>query len=57
MNEIGKMFLLIGDNFMLEIQLRKPGFMYNACGPFPKNKKRIKKFKETKIYSIFIKSN
>ena len=24
-----------------------PGFWYNACGPFTKNKERIQKFKET----------
>ena len=27
--------------------LGKPGFTYSACGSFTKNKKRIKKFKET----------
>ena len=25
----------------------RPGFTYSACGPFTKNKGRIKKFKET----------
>ena len=24
-----------------------PGFTYNVCGPFTRNKERIKKFKET----------
>ena len=32
---------------MPEIHLKKPGFTYSACGPFTKNKERIKKFKET----------
>ena len=32
---------------MSEIHIRQPGFTYNACGPFTKNKKRIHKFKET----------
>ena len=32
---------------MFEMHLRKPGFIYSACGPFTKNKKRIQKFKET----------
>ena len=26
---------------------RLPGFMYSACGPFPKNKERIKQFRGT----------
>ena len=29
------------------MHLKQPGFTYNACGPFTKNKKRIQKFKET----------
>ena len=32
---------------MPEMHLRQLGFTYNACGPFTKNKERIKKFKET----------
>ena len=32
---------------MPEMHLRQPGFTYNACGPFTKNKERIQKFKET----------
>ena len=32
---------------MPEIHLRQPGFTYSACGPFTKNKERIRKFKET----------
>ena len=32
---------------MLEMHLKQPGFTYNVCGPFTKNKERIKKFKET----------
>ena len=32
---------------MPEMHLRQPGFAYNACEPFTKNKERIKKFKET----------
>ena len=38
--------LLVRDTFMPEIYLRKPGFTYNACGSFSKNKERIRKFKE-----------
>ena len=47
MNEIVNKFLLVGDKFMQEMHLKKPGFTYSACGPFTKNKKRIQKFKET----------
>ena len=47
MNEIVNGFLLAGDKFMPEMHLKQPGFTYSACGPFTKNKKRIKKLKET----------
>ena len=47
MNEIVNKFLLGGDKFMPEMYLRQPRFTYSACGPFTKNKERIKKFKET----------
>ena len=43
MNAIVNKFLLAGDKFMPEMHLRQPGFMYNACGPFTKNKERITK--------------
>ena len=48
MNEIVKKILLVGDKFMPEMHLRQPGFTYSACGPFLKNKERIKKFKQTR---------
>ena len=32
---------------MSKVHLRQPGFAYSASIPFIKNKKRIKKFKET----------
>ena len=32
---------------MPKMHLRQPGFTYNACGPFTKNKERIQKFKQT----------
>ena len=47
MNEIVNKLLLAGDEFMLEMHLKQPGFTYSACGPFTKNKERIQKFKET----------
>ena len=43
MNEIINKFLLAGDKFMPEMHLRQPGFTYSPCGPFTKNKERIKK--------------
>ena len=46
MNETVNEFLLEGGKFMPEIHLKQPGFTYNTCGPFTKNKERIQKFKE-----------
>ena len=46
MNAIVNKLLLTGDKFMPEMHLKQPGFTYSACGPFTKNKERIKKFKE-----------
>ena len=40
-------FLLARDKFMPEKHLRQPGFTHSACGPFTKNKERIRKFKDT----------
>ena len=37
--------LLAGDRFMPEMHLRPPGFTYSACGPFTKNKERMKQLK------------
>ena len=42
MNAIVNKLLSSVDKFISEIHLRQPGFMYNACGPFTKNKERIK---------------
>ena len=47
MNEIINKFLLVGDKFMPEMHLGQPGFTYSACGPFTKNKERIKKFMQS----------
>ena len=64
MNAIVNKLFLAGDKFMPEMQLRHPGFTYRTCGPFTKNKKRIKKFKGAgdsryiwDIHDIFIKTN
>ena len=47
MNNIINKFLLAGDKFMPEIDLRQPRFVYSACGPFTRHKERINKFKQT----------
>ena len=47
MNEIVNKFFLAGENIMLEMHLKQPRFTYSACGPFPKNKERIQRLKET----------
>ena len=47
MNAIINKFLLARDKFMPETHLKQPGFIYSACGPFTKNKERIKKLKKT----------
>ena len=39
---------------MPEMHLKQLGFTYSACGPFTKNKERIKKFMQT-IQIIFTK--
>ena len=57
MNEIVNKFLLAGDKFIPEIHLKKPGFIYRACGPFTRNKQRIQKFMRQDIQIIFIGMN
>ena len=49
--------LLAGDRLMPKMNLRQPEFTYNACGPFTKNKERIKKIKEQGVQDILIKMN
>ena len=38
---------------LMKMHLRQAGFMYSACGPFTKNKERIKKTQ----HDIFIKTS
>ena len=47
MNEIISKLFSAEDKCMPQVHLRQPGFTYSACGPFTKNKKRIKTFKKT----------
>ena len=56
MNEIINKFLLVGDKFMPEMQLKQPGFTYSACGSFTKHAERIKKFKQTGNTSYIFKN-
>ena len=46
MNEIINPFLLVGDKFISEMNLRQSEFMCSACGPFTKSKARIKTLKK-----------
>ena len=46
MNEIINNFLLAGDKFIPEMDLRQHEFTCSSYGPFTKNKERIQKFKE-----------
>ena len=48
MNDIINKFLLVGDKFMPEMNLKQPGFTYSACGPFTKTKERIQKFRDSR---------
>ena len=57
LNKIVDKFLLAGDKFMLEMHLQQPGFTYSACGPFTKNKERIRKLKKQEIQITFTKMN
>ena len=45
-NEVVHKFLLAGDKFMPEMHLKQPGFTYNACKRFTKNKESIQKLKK-----------
>ena len=47
MNNVINTFLSAVDKFMPEMHLRQPRFVYSACGPFTRQKERIKEFKRT----------
>ena len=46
---------------MPEMHLIQPGFTYSTCGPFTKDKEKIKKFKErglaSMVYQLFDKKS
>ena len=54
MNDIINKFLLAGDKVTPEMHFKRPGFTYSACGPFKKNKERIKKFMQTGKYRLYL---
>ena len=56
MNEIVNSFLLAGDRFMPEMNLKQSGFTYSACGPFTKNIERIEKFIQTRNTNFIFKN-
>ena len=47
MNEIVNKFLMVGDKFMPEMNLKQPGFTYIACVVLTKSKEKIDKFMQT----------
>ena len=47
MNQIVNKYLLVGDKFMPEMDLKQPSLTYSACGPFTKNKEWIEHFIQT----------
>ena len=49
MNDTVNIYLLTGDNFMPEMHLIQPEFTYSLCGPFTRNKERIRN-QEIHIY-------
>ena len=57
MNEIVNKFLLMGDKFMPEMNLKQLDFTYSAFVPFTKNKERIEKFMQTGKKTLLIKMN
>ena len=47
MNQIVNKYLVVGDKFMPEMDLKQPSLIYSACDPFTKNKERIEHFIQT----------
>ena len=55
-NAIVNELLLTGDKFIPKIHLKQPAFTHGVCGPFTKNKERIKKLRKQEIQHDFIKT-
>ena len=41
---------------MPKMHLKQPGFNYNVCGPFTKNKERIERFMQTENTDLIYKN-
>ena len=50
---------MVRDNFMLEMHLKQPGFAYNGCEPFTRNREKIQELKkqQQEIQNIFTNMN
>ena len=48
MNKIIDKFLVTGDKFLPEWNLKQPAFTDSACVPFVKHRERIQNFRETR---------
>ena len=57
MNNIINKFLLAGDKFMPEMDLRRPQFTYSACGHLLNINKESKSLKKLEIQTIYTKMN
>ena len=55
MNDIVNKILLAGDKFMSEIHLKQLGFTYSDCGPFTKNKKKLRNLWGLERQTLFTK--
>ena len=55
MNERVNIFLLVGDKFMPEVNLKQPGFTYSACDLFTKSKEKLKDSRKQEIQILFTK--
>ena len=53
LNKVMNKFLLNGNNFMTQINLRPPGFFYSSFGPFTKINERVKKILIVKMAGIY----
>ena len=57
MNKIVCKFLLTGDKFMPQMNLKQPGFNYSACGPSTNIVKELKNLEKQVIKNIDIETN
>ena len=57
MKEIEEKFLLAGDKVAPKRHLKQPRFSYSTCGPFTKNKEKLKNLCKQEIRILFKKVN